>query len=66
MLADNQTHQSTTDTVEADEELVTLYLPKTTVETLESVGRGLDLSLNEICHRILATSLKTMLVERSI
>jgi hypothetical protein len=66
MLADTRTHQHTTDKVEADEELVSLYLPKTTVETLESVGRGLDLSLNEICRRILATSLKTMLVERSI
>ena len=66
MLTDSQTHQPTTDKVEADEELVSLYLPKVTIETLESVGRGLDMSLNDVCSRILATSLKSMLVERSI
>lgn len=45
---------------------VSLHLPKRTVDALETIGKNLDLTMNEICRRILATSLKSMLTDRSI
>ena len=63
---DNNKPATSLSDVERDDVLVSLHLPKRTIDSLEALGRGLDLTMNEVCRRILATSLKTMLVERSI